>query len=99
MFKKDVKESILATDKVKECGKYLGIKSVLGPTRGGPTDYISFKNADGSISNFLYTARYQDNLFDLNQIYAHDTVCYYYSLKYTIKNNNYFISQIDILKN
>ena len=99
ILKKDVEESMLATDKVKVCGKYLGIESVPGPTRGGPTDYISFKNDDGNFSNFLHIPRYQDKLFDLNQIYANDRVCYYYSLKYTIESNNYFISQIDILKN
>lgn len=99
ILKNDVEKSILATDKVKVCGKYLGIKSIPGPTRGGPTDYIYFKNDDGSVSQFLYIPRYQDKLFNLNQIYANDRVCYYYSLKYTIENNNYFISQIDILKN
>ncbi len=98
MLKKDVEKSILATDKIKVCGKYLGIKSIPGPTRGGPTDYITFQNTDGSISKFHHIPRYQDKLFDLNQIYANDRICYYYSLKYTVDGNKYFISQIDILR-
>lgn len=99
MLKKDVEKSISATDKIKVCGKYLGIKSIPGPTRGGPTDYISFQNDDGSFSKFHYIPRYQDELFDLKQIYADDRICYHYSLKYTVNGNDYFISQIDILKN
>jgi hypothetical protein len=98
-LKKDVEKSILATDKIKVCGKYLGIKTSPGATRAGPKDYITFQNDDGSISQFHSIPRYQNELFDLKQIYADDRICYYYSLKYTVDGNDYFISRIDILKN
>lgn len=96
-LKKDVERSILATDKIKTCGYYLGVKSIPGPTRGGPTDYIYFKNDDGSVSKFLRIPRYQDKLFNLKTIYANDRICYYYSLKHKVSNND-FISKIEISK-
>ena len=62
-LKKDVEKSILATDKIKVCGKYLGIKTSPGATRAGPKDYITFQNDDGSISQFHSIPRYQNELF------------------------------------